>query len=158
MSFYDDALGPEKGLGVLVGKNIVEIFMDEDYLVFIDEDGQWYGFAVEGDCCSHSYFHDFHGVEKLLENGEVKSVGYIDLDKNEIYKTQIEELDNDNDYDVIAVYGYEIVTESPLWGEQTSVFSFRNSSNGYYGGWMYKTDHIPNDFCSDENRLVKDKL
>lgn len=33
------------------------------------------------------------------------------------------------------MYGYKIISESK-WGDQTSVFSFRNSSNGYYGGWM----------------------
>ena len=42
--------------------------------------------------------------------------------------------------ELIQKYGYAITTESEQFGEMTSVFSFRNSSNGYYGGWMYSTE------------------
>lgn len=152
MGWYDDH--DEKGLESIVGKAITDIYMDDDYLVFIAADGTVHGFMVEGDCCSHSYFHDFHGVEKLYQNGVVKEVGAIDLDEIEGRIAT----SNQFDYDEVVAYGFKIVTESPVWGEQTSVFSFRNSSNGYYGGWMYKTDHIPNDFCSEKNRLTQDKL
>ena len=40
------------------------------------------------------------------------------------------------------VYGYKIVTAHPVFGEVTSVLSFRNSSNGYYGGWMDRTGDV----------------
>jgi hypothetical protein len=137
----------EKGLEVLVDKKIVEIFMNDDYLVFTDTEGGFHGFTVEGDCCSHSYFHDFFGVRTLLENGPVVSVKSIDLGSEDL-----------GDWDVISCYGFEIVTEHLTWGEQTSVFSFRNSSNGYYGGWMYYTDNIPGYFCQDKNKLTSDKV
>ena len=42
----------------------------------------------------------------------------------------------ENKYEVIAVYGFKFITVSEQWGEQTTVLSFRNESNGYYGGWM----------------------
>jgi hypothetical protein len=42
-----------------------------------------------------------------------------------------------------AVYGYSITLEpkeNDYYGERTAVFSFRNESNGYYGGWIEKTE------------------
>lgn len=153
MGWTDDH--DEKGLASLVGKAVTDIFMNDEYLVFVTADGQVHGFTVDGDCCSHSYFNDFHGVEKLLSNGVVVSVDCVDLaDGDPNWNGSLSGIDG---YEEV-IYGFEIVTESPMWGEQTSVFSFRNSSNGYYGGWMYKTERIPNDFCSDENRLTEDKV
>lgn len=153
MGWYDDH--DEKGLSSLVGKKVTDIFMNDEYLVFICADGTVHGYTVEGDCCSWSYFNDFHGVEKLLSNGVVVSVNSIDLmDGDPNWNGSLSGIDGCEE----VIYGFSIVTESAVWGEQTSVFSFRNSSNGYYGGWMYKTEHIPNDFCSEENRLTQDKL
>lgn len=105
--------------------------MNEYYLKFNTDDGNVV-FGVSGDCCSHSYFHDFIGVKKLFENGKVLSVKEIDPGCGS---------KNKNDGDVcVSVYGFEIVTEHPTFGEQTSVFSFRNSSNGYYGGSLDYSD------------------
>jgi hypothetical protein len=39
-----------------------------------------------------------------------------------------------------GIAGLEIVTDDPKFGEVTSVFSFRNDSNGYYGGWIFKSE------------------
>lgn len=115
-------------LNELIGKKIQRIFLTEDYLQFLTDQGT-FCFSAEGDCCSHSVFYDFIGVKKLLENGPVKSVRELSL-----------EIDNATDrkqYDEsIQAYGYEIVTEHPIFGEMTSVFSFRNYSNGYYGGFL----------------------
>jgi len=111
----------------LVGKKVKRIFMNEDYLKFETDSGNVV-FGVEGDCCSHSYFHDFIGVSKLLENGKIISVKEIRLSLSEEEQKEVDE------YEDINVYGFEIVTEHSTFGEQTSVFSFRNSSNGYYGG------------------------
>jgi len=106
----------------LIGKKITRVFMNEDHLKFETDDGAVV-FQVEGDCCSHSYFHDFIGVRKLLENGKVISAKEIFLDDF-----------SEGDDERVQAYGFEIVTEHPTFGEQTSVFSFRNRSNGYYGG------------------------
>jgi hypothetical protein len=128
MGYYDNA-----DLSALVGKSIARIRWSEDYLVFNTADGHQFGFGVAGDCCSSSYFHDFYGVAHLLNNGPVVSVREIDLKSFE------------QDYDHIQCYGHELVTTHPIWGEVTSVFSFRNSSNGYYGGWMTEAGSFPDD-------------
>jgi len=118
----------EKGLASLVGHKVTAVEMSEERLVFTTDVGEFV-YEVEGDCCSYSYFYDLIGKEKLIENGPVVSVGTIDLKEPD---------DEDAERDeCVQVYGFEIVTEHPRWGEQTTVFSFRNASNGYYGGSMY---------------------
>lgn len=109
----------------LVGRRVSAVHMNTEVLAFETDKGQVV-YGVEGDCCSHSYFHDIVGVRKLLDNGPVASTKEINMADPEP--------DNDDEY--VKVYGYEIVTEHPQWGEQTTVVSFRNYSNGYYGGWL----------------------
>lgn len=110
---------------LVVGKKVLAIRVSERFLVFETDDGL-VAFSVEGDCCSYSYFHDIVGADKLLANGPIVSAKELDLSEQNFYQ----------DYEDIQVYGYEFVSEHPIWGEQTAVVSFRNSSNGYYGGWM----------------------
>lgn len=117
----------------LVGTTVKEIYMDSEHLTFVTDKGD-FGFEVEGDCCSSSYFYDFHGVKKLLAGNPIVSVQGVSL---EVSKD--EETEEDYNYDEIQTYGFELVTNDPTFGEVTSVFSFRNASNGYYGGWMLKT-------------------
>lgn len=115
----------DEGLAHLIGQKIIGVDMDEDTLKF--HIPSWtYVYKVYGDCCSHSYFHDMHGKEKLLENGPVVSVKRINL----------QPVSSECDDVYTQAYGFEIVTEDPRWGEQTTTFSFRNDSNGYYGGEM----------------------
>ena len=117
--------------------------------------GHVWAYEVEGDCCSYSYFHDFFGVPHLLNNGAVTEVGDVDLapdDPRFKRPAKADERPADMDYDHpdywdysdedIQVYGYKIVTAHPVFGEVTSVLSFRNSSNGYYGGWMDRTGDV----------------
>ena len=125
----------------LIGATVTGICMSEDELIFQTDRGL-IGYQVQGDCCSHSYFFDFYGVENLLKNGPVTAFeevelgpgdpGFHDCDKHDRM-----EWSEDNDWhESRQVYGYRITTEHPTFGPVTSVFSFRNDSNGYYGGWM----------------------
>ena len=144
MGYYDTDLNKD-----LTGKTIQKIFMSHGYLQF-DTDGGTFVYAVEGDCCSQSYFYDFHGVKKLLSGNPVVSAREIELE---------EPTDEDaRNGDVVVAYGYEIVTEDPKFGEVTSVFSFRNDSNGYYGGSMYYTKERPTglkELTDDELGLIR---
>jgi hypothetical protein len=119
-----------KAMQELVGKKVKGIGMTEDYLRFITDDGN-FTFEVSGDCCSHSFFYDFIGVKKLLENGPIKLIE--DVDKEDDGKRK---LGNDS----ISCYGVRFVTEDPKFGEVSSVMSFRNDSNGYYGGSLEKSN------------------
>ena len=124
----------------LIGKKITRVFANQSYLRFITIDGESFTYSVDADCCSTSVFYDFIGVKKLLENGAVISVKDIELlpsdvaERESSYGTMKESDKNVEMCDEsISCYGFEIVTTSPEFGEQTSVFSFRNYSNGYYG-------------------------
>lgn len=133
----------------LVGTKIQRIFMDEERLTFLTDQGSR-SYVVFGDCCSYSYFYDFHGVDKLLQNGPVVSTKQLDL--------EYPEDENALKGEYVQAYGFEIVTEHPKWGEQTSVFSFRNDSNGYYGGELVRWDPITLDKWDDRRELFADIL
>jgi hypothetical protein len=132
-----------RGLEDMIGAKINNVAMSTEYLAF-DTDKGTFGFCVVGDCCSWSYFYDFHGVHKLLVNGPVVSAEEIPL-----------EADDYTGSECVQAYGYRIITESPVWGEQSSVFSFRNESNGYYGGWMEPTNRDWTEFFQN-HELNKD--
>lgn len=112
----------------LIGKKIKKLYINEKYLKFDTDQGPVV-YEVYGECCSHSVFYDFYGVKNLLENGKVIDVSEVELhpDLSKDTKKYQEE---------IQVYGYQITTESEKFGPVTSVVSFRNYSNGYYGGFL----------------------
>ena len=117
---------PGSVLDVIIGHKIDQIEFTEDLLVF------WSGrdtfaFTVYGDCCSDSYFYDFHGVRNLLESGPIIGTATIHLAPESLFPRYQDE---------VACYGYKLVAEHPTWGEITAVLSFRNDSKGYYGGEM----------------------
>lgn len=114
----------------LVGRTITEIRATEDALAFRLEDGTIYSYEVLGDCCSESYWHDFIHPERLL-NTPVLSVETVDLDDPP-----------STDWEFLQAYGFRFTTEDPRFGPVSSVVSFRNSSNGYYGGWCDSANSI----------------
>jgi hypothetical protein len=130
----------EKDYGALIGATVTAIYMSEEDITF-ETDRGLVGYRVEGDCCSHSYFFDFRGVRNLLENGPVIAFEAVALSPGDPgYHPSTYDI-GDTDPDELAVYGYRITTDHPKFGPVTSVFSFRNSSNGYYGGWMERVTH-----------------
>ena len=60
------------------------------------------------------------------------------------------------DWEEVQVYGYRITAEHPLFGPVSAVMSFRNTSNGYYGGWMDRSHKEPN--YLPEHQLFADKV
>lgn len=116
----------EDYLKELVGKKVEKIFMSKSLLKFETDKGV-VAMGVDGDCCSSSEFYDFYGVKNLLENGAVTEVKSVELKGDE-------QKNIDPANDCTQCYGYQITTESKEFGPVTSVFSFRNYSNGYYGG------------------------
>lgn len=122
-----------KNLDRLVSRSIKKIYMNEDYLKFETNYGNLV-LTVVGDCCSQSVFYDFVGVKKLLSGNKIVKVEVVTLTDEE-RKIAVAR-DNKRYQEEISVYGYRIITQDPILGEVSSVFSFRNYSNGYYGGWM----------------------
>lgn len=134
----------ETNLFALIGKTITKIEMDLDWLRFTLSDGSKAVFGVYGDCCSESYFYDFINPQHLLNNGEILDIKQVELTLEEKKATGYKEVEEDQ------FYGYQFTTDHPEFGEVTSVFSFRNISNGYYGGSLEpkRVDEAP-DFISE---------
>lgn len=88
------------------------------------------GLWVHGDCCSDSYWHDLIGVDHLLEGARIVKVEDIELG------TRDNPADEWMNHDIeTTAYALKITSDHPTWGEVTTVFAYRNDSNGYYGGW-----------------------
>lgn len=82
---------------------------------------------TDGDCCSESWWADAIGVKQLLAGSRVTAAEEIDMPTPEDNRTRQEQ---------DQAYGLKITTDR---GVCTLVF--RNSSNGYYGGWgSYRWD------------------
>lgn len=112
----------------LIGKTITGIRFDQQNLV-IELGDEYLHLSVDGDCCSSSYFYDFYGVEGIISK-RIEDFTEIELDPTDLKAASY-------DGDVIQVYGYKVTCEPNDDYFSTSnvgVFSFRNSSNGYYGG------------------------
>lgn len=124
----------------LPGKTVKQIFFNKQGLKFVTDEGD-IAFGVYGDCCSQSEFWDFYGVKNLI-GSKVISIDDVELDPA-TGSRRPDEAGEDTQY-----YGYKIVAEHPEWGEVTSVFSFRNMSNGYYGGSL--NTGIPSDINHQE--------
>lgn len=139
----------ERTINDIVGATVNTIHWGEATITF-DTDRGLISFEVLGDCCSTSYFHDIYGVTHLLNNGPVTNIEQINLqpgdpghpspapyndpDAQAVYNAIKPEEDQYGN--VIAVYGYRLTTNHPQFGPVSTVIAFRNSSNGYYGGWM----------------------
>ena len=114
------------GLKSLVGKTIRAIFVSpgEGQLLFKTDEGD-VGYHVWGDCCSESWFADLTGVDALI-GGTVTETEDVKYSEPNDDRTRQE-------HDV--VYGYKIKTS-----KGHADLSFRNSSNGYYGGDLESGD------------------
>ena len=121
----------------LVGKTIAKVFYSPDYLIFEDSEGIQHPYTVEGDCCSQSLFYDFFGIDVLI-GGTIKEIKSVPVTPSDIYGNGSSYKDQASYDDSIQVYGYQITVQPKEggynYGERTAVFSFRNYSNGYYGG------------------------
>lgn len=113
-------------LSALVGHQITEVWWSSEDVTFVTPDGNA-RYEVEGDCCSHSYLHDLIGLANLMA-GPVTQVEAVSLGEADLSCSCC------RNGECIEQYGYRIFTMHPHWGECTTVLSFRNDSNGYYGG------------------------
>jgi hypothetical protein len=139
----------------LTGKTVREIWMNRDYLTFVTDDGPT-TFTVYGDCCSDSFFFDFYGVGNVIDR-EVVAFEKVDLSPGDPgYHPETYEVENEGYWVETEVYGYRLITEHERFGHVSAVLSFRNESNGYYGGWMEHTDAVP--AYEPENRVLADVI
>lgn len=96
----------------------VEVTEDKERLIFTLDDGRTISYTAEGDCCSHSW------IEHLTVPPDIAGSSVDGFAEQEMGETE-------EDYETIRVYQTSFRTPK---GEV--VVEYRNSSNGYYGGWL----------------------
>lgn len=118
--------GSDSDLSVMEDAVITNLFVapGEHALYFVARDGRIFAWLVDGDCCSCSWFADVIGVSSLLNRRIIEAV--ID-EMPEGYNID----DGRCRQEVDSCYGYKLKTD----GGYVDIV-YRNSSNGYYGGWM----------------------
>src|SRR3990167_10396497 len=99
----------------------VRLSLDQEEIVFKFQDNTEYVFGVEGDCCSYSWIE--HLEMPLDINGAML------LSVNYSAPITSDHIDHDDNGE-ISVYNTVFRTNH---GDIT--LEFRNSSNGYYGGY-----------------------
>lgn len=115
------------GIESLRGRKVVAARFDDDTLSIETDTGNL-AYVVHGDCCSESWWHLFDGVKNLI-GGTV--VGFFEGDASDI-----DENDGRGRQESESIYSIGIVTD-----KGTSRIVFRNSSNGYYGGWIQQGEY-----------------
>ena len=121
----------------LLGRTVTGLYVSDDQsLLVVTTDTGTLTFEAEGDCCSESWFADILGVEALLMH-TVAAVEDVPLDDYNVK-------DGRGRQEEDAVYGHRLTTERGY-----ADIIYRNSSNGYYGGWLnlvsYERDDPQND-------------
>jgi predicted nucleic acid-binding Zn finger protein len=107
-------------LDCLIGKKIkrVELSPGGSSIEFYMDDGKVYSFYVEGDCCSSSWIEHLT-VPDDIEDAVVLSWDDFTMDSFE------------EDYSYVQCYENRVHTP-----KGDVVLEYRNSSNGYYGGYI----------------------
>ena len=120
MNMVHDLFGGDMDPSPLADKRVANVAASEDRerLVFTLDDGRTLTYRAEGDCCSRSW------IEHLTVP--------VDIAGSEITGWAQRELgEKEQDYETIKVYQTSFATAK---GE--IIVEYRNSSNGYYGGWL----------------------
>jgi len=110
----------------LIGHTIkqIKIADDKKALLFIT-DKEEIIVKVDGDCCSSTWIEN---IELPVNGLSALVISTEDL--------HMPDLGSPDKYDVIAYYGFKIMTD-----KGDIIIDYRNESNGYYGGSL----HFPDD-------------
>jgi len=113
----------------LFWETISHIYISEDntYLAFFNN---WcdkvFVYSTEGDCCSYTWFETITNPENMIGQ---KILGIEEKDMSDCCKDSAA-CDKCKDHEVVQVYGLTFKTQKGY-----TDIEYRNSSNGYYGGW-----------------------
>ena len=112
----------------MIGKKLSSVFLSQDKstIAFSFQDGTEKRFGVMGDCCSCSW------IEHLEMPGDIDGATLLSVnDSDEVITSDHNDHDEEHGDDCISVYNTRFATDR---GE--IVLEYRNSSNGYYGGYL----------------------
>lgn len=109
----------------MIGKQVVKITSDGDSVTFHHSDNEYDSttYNANGDCCSNSWIEHFDEV--------TSPETIVSFEENEIDPYVPDSTKTDNYEECMQYYFYKLKTDK---GEYN--IEMRNSSNGYYGGWL----------------------
>ena len=106
----------------LLGTKVEAVMVSpEGWYLRIDTSAGSFGFFADYDCCSESWFADLTGAEALIGH---TITGITEVDLGDVADDRCRQ-----EYDL--AYGFAFTTT----GGRADIV-LRNSSNGYYGGWV----------------------
>jgi len=113
---------------ILVGRTIQSFQLNDERteLMFNMADGGKVLLETEADCCSETWIEGIDNEDALV-GGTIRLVEDIDMPG----LGDVPSPNHPEAVDVVAYYGMKIETN-----RGTCVLDYRNSSNGYYGGWL----------------------
>jgi hypothetical protein len=123
--------GAREEIDAMVGKVLRSVSLENDKgkIVFAFADGSSQSFGVEGDCCSHSW------IEHLELPGSIEGATVTGFEEDQMDDTDDPVKNPATEYgrehESLQVYSSRFKTDR---GE--IVLEYRNSSNGYYGGYL----------------------
>lgn len=121
----------------IIGKQIrnVSLNNEKDIITFTFLDGNNQQYGVAGDCCSHSW------IEHLEIPNDIKGATILSVDdSNSVDETENDALNpviqhnkdwSSREHESLLVYNTKFHTD-----KGDIVLEYRNSSNGYYGGYI----------------------
>lgn len=127
-------------MDALVGKKIISVSINPDKttLKFNLEAGPFnlpfIAFDAEGDCCSNSWFNNITGIANLLGEEVVEVESKAEPSESKPNTT-------DHGEEEMSYYGVTLKTKKGFCD-----IEFRNSSNGYYGGYLTLNEGPTDDF------------
>lgn len=106
----------------------IELYENKTELRFNLASGRAVIFEAVGDCCSNSWIEHF---DELKEPAEI--IDFLEVEMPASFITPVRPQMEDDDWDCedIKYYFYELKTN-----KGSHMIEMRNSSNGYYGGWL----------------------
>lgn len=113
----------------IIGLTIRRVTFENDMsAMYLDTEKGQFKLEAEGDCCSSTVIDHVDNVDNLLSKVlSFESVEqWVPRENPDTYEGSPAA-----DYEDISYYALKIVTEK---GE--AFIDYRNSSNGYYGGWL----------------------
>lgn len=121
----------------LIGQTVLEVALagnyikgDSSYLRIITNGDTFYFFA-EGDCCSSSWFYRMKNIKALIGQ---EVIAIAEGDNSDINTDDgLTQQESDSAYSTLL-----------LTRKGGTDITFRNSSNGYYGGTLVREDNSPN--------------
>lgn len=135
----------EEGFERLKNEIIVKVERSEDNTVlrFTTDLGDVFSFYANGDCCSSSWFNNLSGINNLL-NYKIREV-----ENKEEKKPSITDANDETGafHECLQFYGFTLKTNAGYVD-----IEMRNSSNGYYGGWV-SSEKSKYDFKGDDSKF-----